>query len=411
MAEMRSSVRLALALGVVGLLVIAGRAILVDPIVTDTAEGASTPEERAIIEQIKSVALRKIELASQPAGFYERDAHPTAHGCVQAQFTVDPELDARFRHGVFARPGHGYPAWIRFSNGLRADDRQLDVRGMAIKLMGVPGEKLLPEERNEQTQDFVMINYPTFVVSDVAEFLPFLEYQVNGNPNGYFIGWNPFDWHLRELRVGLQMVWKSFRKQDGPSPLSMAYFSMLPYKLGDELNVKFSVWPCDPAIAGRCVPLETGRPANPSEQFLREQLILALTPRADARAGEGTAARFEFRVQVQDPSKNMPIENASIEWSERDSPYVPIAVLTIPPQRVSTEARNRFCEDLSFTPWHALPEHRPIGGLNRARRVLYEAISKERHTRNGTPRHEPSGFCLRLDGEPCAAGSENGGET
>ena len=48
-----------------------------------------------------------------------------------------------------------------------------------------------------------------------------------------------------------------------------------------------------------------------------------------------------------------------------------------------------FCENLSYTPWHSLPDHRPIGGINRARKVVYEAISKVRHDYNAVPRREP----------------------
>jgi len=403
MAKLTDLQRLAIVFAVIGFVVLVLRAIFTDPVVAHTAEREPTPHENETVEKIEAVALSKIEFGGRPDDYYERDAHPTPHGCVQAHWTVDPELEARFQHGVLAQPGKRYPAWVRFSNGLRADDRQLDVRGMAIKLMGVDGEKLLPEQRHEKTQDFVMINYHTFVVSDVDEFLPFLEYQVDGNPFGYFIGWNPFKWKLREMRVGLQMLGASFSKQDGPSPLSMSYFSMLPYRLGSDLNIKFSVWPCDPDVVSECVAPETGRPENPSSQFLREQLIQGLTPRADARAGDTPAARFEFRVQVQEPNRNMPIENASIEWSQRDSPYVRVAELTIAPQRFSTEAQNRFCENLSFTPWHSLPAHEPIGGLNRARRLVYDAISKARHAHNKVPRHEPRGFCLRLDGQACEA--------
>ena len=392
---------LAIVLAVVACLLLLAGVMTIDPRVADTGEHAPSNEE-ALIAQIRDQTLEKMRKAGRPTDFYERDAHPTPHGCVKAYLTVDADLEARFRHGVFAQPGKTYAAWIRFSNGLQADDRAVDVRGMAIKLMGVPGEKLLPAERHEQTQDFLMINHHTFVVDDVVEFLPFLDYQNQGKPMGYFIGWNPFEWRLRELRVGLQMLWPSIVHQDGPSPLSMAYFSMVPYRLGHDLNIKFAAWPCDARSSATCVPPHTGRPADPSAQFLRERLVADLWPQADGYGNDhAIAARFEFRVQVQDPAKNMPIENASIAWSQTDSPYVRLAVIEIPRQRFSTEEQNRFCENLSFTPWHALPDHEPIGGLNRARREVYEAISIARHEHNGTPRREPRGFCLNLDGKPC----------
>ena len=75
----------------------------------------------------------------------------------------------------------------------------------------------------------------------------------------------------------------------------------------------------------------------------------------------------------------MPVEDASIEWSEHSAPFRKVATIVIPPQTFDTPARMTFCENLSYTPWHSLPEHRPIGGINRARKVVYEAISKMRH--------------------------------
>lgn len=393
---------LAIVLAVIACLLLLVGVMTIDPRIADVGEHALSNEEE-LIAQIREQALKKMRKAGQPTGFYERDAHPTPHGCVKAYLRVDADLEERFRHGVFAQPGKTYAAWIRFSNGLQADDRAIDVRGMAIKLMGVQRDKLRTKEANEQTQDFLMINHHTFVVADVAEFVPFLDYQNKGKPTGYFIGWNPFEWRLRELRVGLQMLWPSIMHQDGPSPLSMAYFSMVPYRLGHDLNIKFAAWPCAVGSSAECVPPQTGRPADPSAQFLREQLVADLWPQADGAGTDHTiAARFEFRVQVQDPAKNMPIENASIAWSQTDSPYVRLAVIEIPHQRFSTEEQNQFCENLSFTPWHALPEHEPLGSLNRARREVYKAISIERHEHNGTPRREPRGFCLNLDGKPCA---------
>src|SRR5262249_48761244 len=69
-----------------------------------------------------------------------------------------------------------------------------------------------------------------------------------------------------------------------------------------------------------------------------------------------------------------------------DSRFRNVATIIIPHQEFATPARDRFCETLSFTPWHALPQHRPLGAVNRMRRVAYEAISKLRHELNGTER-------------------------
>ena len=89
-------------------------------------------------------------------------------------------------------------------------------------------------------------------------------------------------------------------------------------------------------------------------------------------------------MQLQIPGKNMPVEDPTVLWSEQDSPFLPVARITIPKQVFDTPEQDRFCEDLSFTPWHALPEHEPVGGLNRLRKAVYLEISRYRHARNGS---------------------------
>lgn len=388
-----------------------------EPLVVPNREAEPSEEETRLVSEAKLAAIDIIERHAQPDRFYKRDAHAPPHGCVQARFTVRPDLPERFRQGVFRVPGRSYEAWVRFSNGIRSDDNEPDARGMSIKLLGVEGKKLLPAEEAEPTQDFVMINHDTFFAADVSEYLDFFQHQSRGDDFGYFIGFNPFRWHLRELWIGIQLLTKKTQ-----NPLGATYHSMLPYKLGPDQNIKFSVQPCDPhpelsartpegaptsRLDGSCPAREPDTEVEPGPHFLRAALVRALA----ADHGDGAeerglpAAHFAFRVQPQVEGARMPIEDASLTWSETASPLVAIADLTIPYQRFDSEEQNRFCENLSFNPWHALPEHRPIGGLNRARRVVYEAISTYRHEHNGVAKHEPLGLCLRLDGQACAPDS------
>ena len=87
----------------------------------------------------------------------------------------------------------------------------------------------------------------------------------------------------------------------------------------------------------------------------------------------------------------MSVENSRIEWSEARAPFYKVATITIPQQKFSSAAQDEFGDNLSFTPWHALPDHRPLGRVNRVRRVVYEELSKLRHELNHAPRSEPSG--------------------
>ena len=80
------------------------------------------------------------------------------------------------------------------------------------------------------------------------------------------------------------------------------------------------------------------------------------------------------------------MEDASVEWQ---TPFTRVAELTIAAQDFNTAERDAFGEALSFNPWHSLAAHRPLGGLNRARKIAYELSSKLRHETRGVTMSEP----------------------
>ncbi|MDQ2733233.1 MAG: hypothetical protein M3Y56_16405 [Armatimonadota bacterium] len=96
---------------------------------------------------------------------------------------------------------------------------------------------------------------------------------------------------------------------------------------------------------------------------------------------------FDFLVQVQGPG--MPIEDPTIRWDERKSPFQKVATICIPAQNFDTPVRRELSENLSFNPWHTLPDHRPLGGINRVRKQVYQSISELRHQLNDVPVSEP----------------------
>jgi hypothetical protein len=103
-------------------------------------------------------------------------------------------------------------------------------------------------------------------------------------------------------------------------------------------------------------------------------------------------ACFDFLVQLRKLPTEMPIEDPTIEWSEKDAPFIPVARITIPVQAFTSPEQLAFCENLSFTPWHAIPEHKPLGGINRVRKIVYNTISRVRHELNGEEHREPTSF-------------------
>ena len=96
------------------------------------------------------------------------------------------------------------------------------------------------------------------------------------------------------------------------------------------------------------------------------------------------SACFEFGVQLQAAGQGMVVEDATVEWSEKSSPFHAVADITIPPQVFESEEQLATCESLAYSPWHSLAEHAPAGGINRVRRAVYETISSLRHNLNGS---------------------------
>jgi len=95
---------------------------------------------------------------------------------------------------------------------------------------------------------------------------------------------------------------------------------------------------------------------------------------------DGSEATFDFCVQFQCPG--MPIEDAAQRWDEAKSPFLKVATLHLPIQKFRNGKRARLAEALAFSPAHALPEHAPLGGLNRARGKIYAALARFRHARD-----------------------------
>lgn len=340
---------------------------IIYPIIDSSLSESLYPNEAATAEKIADVIEKSIR-EKYSAGTALRDAHPKAHGCVRAEFKVQKKLPQNLAQGIFI-PGKTYKAWIRFSNAspdASQADIKKDARGMAIKVLGIPGEKLLEDESNASTQDFIMINHPVFFINDPDRYLALMQ---DVNSKNYF----------RKLHIPFALGFKGTSiaanlKTKISNPLQTRYWSMVPYQLGlgsDRQVVKYSVRACSEIVD----PM----PDQPSHDFLREVLRNSL---------QKNDACMEFLVQAR-TSNTMSVEDSMTEWKESQAPFYQVATIHIPKQVFDTPDQNKFCENLSFTPWHALPEHKPLGVINRMRKVIYERISRVRHEMNLTKRQEP----------------------
>ncbi len=325
------------------------------------------PGEAAMTQDVIQTAVRIVDQHREPTR-YLRDAHAKAHGCVKAEVNVLPELAQPLRQGVFSEPGKTWQAMIRLSNGNAYPqfDSLRDARGMAIKLFDVSGKPLLGDRPAQGEQDFVMFSHANFFVSDVAEYRQNMAAQADGKKiMAFFPGWDPRTWQVRHLFIALATL-----APPPDSPTQTTYFSVSPYKFG-EANAKFRVMPDPDSCPAYALPQQN----HDLPSFLRSALSQQLST-------DRVPACFVLQIQRQDANKYMPIEDTSIEWREQDSPFETVARITLPAQDFDTPALNLACDNLSFNPWFGIEAHRPIGGINRLRKAVYEAVSDYRHSQN-----------------------------
>jgi hypothetical protein len=269
---------------------------------------------------------------------------------VDAEFIVPDGLPPELRVGLFAAP-KTYRARIRFANATSRSDQERDVRGMSIKVSGVSGGNLTP---GESTQDFILNSHPVMMVGGTREFLGLLRAVEAGGARAalFFLS------HPRAAAVAVAS------RQHATSHLELPYWSTTPYLFGPGRAIKYIARPA----STRTTPV----PAPLTANYLSERLA--------AHLGR-EEAQFDLLVQFQTDGRKMPIEDASVEWRERDSPYRRVAHIRIPAQTLNGPAQAASCEEMAFNPWHALPDHRPLGGFNRARGDIYRAMAAFREER------------------------------
>ena len=314
---------------------------------------------RKLAEFMKWVIMNREFLS----GTTTRDVHAKTVATLKAELIVDDSVPPELRHGLFREPRR-YPVWVRYSNSFQTPrkDKKRDIRGMAIKVMNVPGEKLLVQQRDATTQDFAFLSTDVFLTRDTQEFFDFIV-AVN-------TGFLPAFWYIvTHPRISLGYL-ASLKRY--ANLMEVQYFSAGPQRLG-KLAVKHSLKPRSSQ--------SSEMPDDPGSNYLRDVM--------DQRLAR-EEVYYDFMVQVQKDPYRQPIENALVSWSQELSPFQKVATLRIPKQKVDTPERNLIGENLSMNPWHSIPEHQPLGNVNRARRIVYFEIAKFRHERNFVPLEEPT---------------------
>lgn len=273
-----------------------------------------------------------------------------------ATFEVLGNLPEYAKVGLFAE-AKSYQALIRLSNGTSGigSDRTPDIRGFAFKVEGVHGAGALGGQTT--AQDFLLINREVFGLKNSEEFMGLVKASEDGpsgllkhfiRRDGLFGGFRT----LKNLKASMDKPFYGFAAH--------TFFSSAPIAFG-----KY-------AVRLRLKPDSgNGSPAQNVEKWSDDML---------ARLEKSSLA-YTLQAQFFVNEQLTPIENGTVNWEEKNAPYIDIARLTIAPRSSwadNFDGLQTRIEQGIFDPWCALMEHRPLGDVMRARKVVYYASQKNR---------------------------------
>ncbi|WP_375485471.1 catalase family protein [uncultured Mycobacterium sp.] len=337
------------------------------------------PDEDEVITKIIDVLHKNNEWAYKRNKHAIRDAHAKSHGILQGKLTVDLQ-DKALEQGLFQN-GATYDVIARLSStaGAIRSDQLRGVRGLGIKVLGGEGKRALPGDQ-ASTQDFLLVTHREFPFADAHE------YYKKGMPLAWLLARVPDPILARFIDLA---VWAD--RLHVPLPTTVALF-VTPNRpiLGE------TFYSSAPLRYGEYVAKLELVPSSDSVKQLQAKEI-------DAAAGQNAqtdgvreffktnTAEYELRVQLCTDTDAMPIENATVPWSETASPHRRVATITFPRQDPYSDARREFGDDvLSFNSWRALDVHRPLGSINRLKLRVYKASSQFRHEMNNVAAVEPT---------------------
>ena len=319
-----------------------------------------------------------------------RPVHAKSHGVLLGRLEVLPNLPEPLAQGIFATPGN-YPVIMRFSTnpGDLLADNVSSPRGLAIKLLNVEGAKVV-NHFGETTQDFVCVNADVFTAPDPKGFLEQIKlFDKNlDTPEGVK---HAVSVAARGTNAVLKTLGVSSATLEGIGAsathiLGESFSTVAPLRFGSYV-AKIGFAPASEnlkQLTGKSINL--GTDYNALEELIKKFF------------GHETGiwdVKAQLALAPDDPTsdekdKDFPIEAADKTWPEDKSPWQTIARIIVEPQESYSDARQLFVDErLSFSPWHSLEEHRPLGGIMRARLKAYEEAAKYRAQRNDRERIEP----------------------
>lgn len=333
------------------------------PVVYEPAFEILEPDEAQTTEALIGSMLGISQTVAQHEGRAFRSVHAKSHGilhgCLEV-LSLPPEL----AQGLFAAPAT-YPVVMRCSTipGDLLEDAVSTPRGIGLKVFDVRGERLDPQDGLHE-QDFLWVNAPEFRAATVKQFLRATQV-VAATTDRMPTAKKVLSTALRGVQAAVEKVGvdsvalKALGGQPATHPLSETYYTQVPQLHGPYM-AKYALVP----VSAQLQALQKERlDLYASEHALREAMNeFCLTH----------GGTWELRAQLCVDLERMPIEDASIAWSQTLSPFVPVARLTVKPQVAWDETVSAQQDaQLSFNPWRGLTAHRPLGSIMRARRSAY----------------------------------------
>lgn len=327
---------------------------------------ATVDEEKIAMKIVQLLQNQMIRIYQSHGKKEQRQIHPKMNGCVKGEFIIEKDLSEELRVGLFEEPV-SFPCWMRFSNGNTKPlpDWKKDVRGCALKLMNVPGTKIVQPENGYGNQDFILMNTKTFVANDVKRFYQVLKLLIE--PLTAMSVFSKIRLAIKNLPI---LARGAKAKIKCNHPFDLSYYSTVPFRFGDDTRaVKYAMIPS--------AKNQLKYTNTKNKDFLRLNMNATLLD---------DEILYDFFIQFQTDPKKMPVEDPTIEWT---SSFIKMATVRIPTQIFDTPEQNEFGDNLAFNAWHALPQHQPLGSINRVRKIIYGEMAAFRLTQNQVNQSEP----------------------
>jgi catalase len=309
-----------------------------------------------------------------------RSVHAKSHGVIKAELTVADNLAEPYRQGLFAKLGR-YPAIIRLSTspGDILPDSVSSPRGWAIKLIGVEGE-MLPGHEGQVTQDFLAVNGPVFSAPNAEEFHKQIGLLAAHATDSATLK-QVVSTTARTLENVVEVVGGSsgtLKTFGHPEThiLGETFYSQTALRFGNYV-AKISFVPVSESLT----KLTNKHVDHSQYSALRDAVVEFFC---------NDIAEWEVRAQLAIDLETTPVEDPTVQWPEDKTPYVTVGRLVALPQHVYSAERRVFADELlSFSPWHGLRAHQPLGNVMRARKMVYAALSEYRHAQEQRAKVEP----------------------